>query len=129
METYSRSLKYLLSSYFLALGKLSFVVGFAVLGASVYFGSESANFENTIDPDPVIMKYALLILLIWVVAILSSIVAALGLSCDKCRSKLLVTDHGHQSKIKRSRLVSFFLPDDLFEKKFTCSQCHSEFSL
>ena len=129
METYSRSLKYLFSSYVLVLGKLSFLVGFAVLGASIYFGSESADFENTIDPDPVIMKYGLLILLIWVIAILSSVVAALGLSCDNCRSKLLVTEHGYQSKIKRNRLVSFFLPNDVFEKKFTCSQCHSEFSL
>jgi len=129
MELYSTSLRYRVSCYLQALGKLSFVIGLAVLGASVYLGSNSTNIENAIEPDPVIVKYAIIILLIWVISILSGVVAAIGLSCDNCRSKLLVTEHGYKSEIKRNRLVTFFFPDDVLEKKFTCSQCNSAFSL
>jgi hypothetical protein len=118
-----------MSTYLHTLGKVSFLTGLIVLGVSVYFGGRSESIENAIEPDPLIMKYGLLILLIWVVAILGSVFTCIGLSCDNCHSKLLGAGCDSNSKIKRNALVSFFIPDYAFEKKVICSKCHTEFSL
>jgi len=129
MEVYSRSQKYLLSGYFQVIAKLSFVIAMVFLAASFYFGDESASMANAIDPDPIIMKFSLWLLLIWVLAIFSSFISALGLSCDNCHSKLLGVEHGYKSEAQRNKLVSFFFTDDLFEKKFICFKCRGEFGL
>ena len=129
MESYSKNQKYLLSSYLLIVGRISFAIGGFILGASIYFGSESFEVENAIKPDPVILEYALIILSIWVVTILISVVIAYGLSCDNCHSKLCLIPHGHKSETKRNWLVSFFFPDDVYEKKLTCFKCNTEYKL
>lgn len=129
MEKYSRSLRFMISTYLHTLGKASFLTGLIVLGVSAYFGGQSESIENAIEPDPLIMKYGLFILLIWVIAISSSVVTCIGLCCDNCHSKLLFAGPGSKSKVGRKALVSFFIPDYAFEKKFICSKCHTEFSL
>lgn len=112
-----------------SIGRITFVLGFVLLAFSIYYGSTSLSYENAITPDPLILKTSLITLSIWGLSILVGVIVSIGLTCDSCSSKLCNVPHGYKSTNKRNRLISFFYPDDIYEKKFICFNCNTEYDL
>ena len=129
MKVYSRRNTYLLSKYLLLIGRVAFFVGLFFLGLSLYFGDVSENIENSITPHSDLGKAALVIWLIWILSIICGFIVGIFLSCDKCCSRLCFHPHGYRSATKRNWMVAFFIEDDVYEKKFICFKCNTEYEL
>ena len=129
MDRYSANNKYVLSSYLHLIGKLMFALALILLAFSIYYGTPSTQHENATTPNPILLKYSLIIFAVWGVAITLMVLTAIGLSCDCCNVKLYKVPHGYKSTKKRNWLFVFFYPDDVFHKRFTCFNCNTKYVL
>jgi len=129
VKKFSKYKKYLLSAYLLMVGRAIFFISLASMALSVYLGTESVNHKDAITPEPIIFGLALLLFFVWAVAIISSVILSYNLTCDNCGARLCKVPHGYKGSKKRSWVVSFFYPDDIYEKKLKCFNCATEYEL
>lgn len=132
METYSRTYLFMIYMTGLIFGRGCFVLSLIMWILAIINGTRTIV-PDAVTPDPVLTELAIIFGVLWALGISVYVMMSLFLPCDKCGHLNFWHKFTHHktyaSSERRNKIIRFFVPDEIVDKKYMCPHCNTIFGL
>lgn len=131
MKVYSKSILYLFHMVGLIIGRFSFVLSLMLWVFAIISGTKN-TITDAITPEPFLTSLAIFFGFIWVISIFIYFLLSFFLKCDKCGKPTIwytLSKQPESNLDSRNKIASFFIPDEVKCKQYTCPHCNTNFKL
>ena len=132
MEIYSRTYLFIIHIAGLVFGRVCFVLSIIMWIIAIINGTKTIV-PDAVTPDPMLTELAIIFGALWILGIAVYVMLSLFLPCDQCGRLNIWYKFDHHktctSSHQRNKIIRFFMPDEIVDKKYMCPHCNAIFEL